>query len=70
MASTLPLTARRIKYTIAWRRQTLAALPPPIGWIFLFGALTSPSEAATCKECDLRMLYHTEGIIGTPEVFM
>ena len=27
-------------------------------------AVTAPPEAAICRECDLRALYRTEGIIG------
>ena len=32
-------------------------------------AVTTPPEAAICKECDLKMLCHAEGIIQRSEAF-
>ncbi|MBI3391638.1 MAG: hypothetical protein HY039_00455 [Nitrospirae bacterium] len=29
-------------------------------------AVTRPPEPAICKECDLKMLCHAEGIVGAP----
>jgi CRISPR/Cas system-associated exonuclease Cas4 (RecB family) len=32
-------------------------------------AVKTPPEAAICKECDLRMLCHAEGILARAEAF-